>query len=129
MLRFALELHQVHHIDHSYFQVRQIFTQYGYGREGFQRRRVTAAGHYHIRFLALVVACPLPNADALCAMPDRGIHIQPLRPRMLGGDHHVDIIFAAQAMVDTDSRQFASAEGKGAQIGLFISDMIQKAGS
>ena len=34
---------------------------------------------------------PIANADAFCAMHDGLIHSQPLRQRVLSGNHHVDL--------------------------------------
>jgi hypothetical protein len=39
--------------------------------------------HDHFGRSALVIAVPLPDADALGAMLDCGIHCQPLRPGCL----------------------------------------------
>ena len=43
-----LQLHQIHDIDHSYFQVGQMLAHDGDGGERFQRRHVATAGHDHV---------------------------------------------------------------------------------
>jgi hypothetical protein len=69
------------------------------------------------------------DADALAAMPDRGIHRKPLRRRMLAGDHHVDVVAAAQAVIHHDSRQLASG-GRYTRtiLGLLVHDVIDETG-
>ena len=48
---------------------------------------------------AVVVAGPGPDAYARRAVPHRGVHVQPLRGRVLAGHHHVHVMAAPQAMV------------------------------
>jgi hypothetical protein len=68
-------------------------------RQRFERGHVTAAGHDHIRLSALVVAGPRPDAEARGAVLDGGVHVEPLRGRLLAGDNHVYVVATAQAMV------------------------------
>ena len=100
MLTGRLQLHQIDHVDHADFQVRQMFTKNGDGGQNLERRRVSATGHYHIRLGALVVARPLPDADAFGAMHDCRFHREPLRQRVFARNHDVDIVPAAQAVVE-----------------------------
>ena len=124
MLCAGLQLHQVNHIDHPYFQIRQIFPQYGYSCKGFQRRSVAAAGHYDIRFIAPVIACPPPYTDALSTMSDRSFHIQPLWPGVFGCYNHIYIISASQTMVDNRKQAISVRRKVNAHnIGFFIRDM------
>src|ERR1039457_1073303 len=60
---------------------------------------VATAGHDHVGRNALVVAGPLPDANALGAVLDGGVHRQPLRRRVFACDHDVDVMAAAQAVV------------------------------
>ena len=73
---------------------------------------VARARHDHVRLAALVVAGPVPDADALGAMLDRRIHVEKLQMRLLVGDDDVDVVGAAQAMIG-DAQQ---AVGVGRQI-------------
>ncbi len=99
VLGLRLQPHQVDHVDHPDLQLRQVLAQDRDRRERLQRRHVAAAGHDHVGRDALVVAGPLPDADALGAMLDRGVHREPLRRRVLARDHDVDVVAAAQAVV------------------------------
>jgi len=63
------------------------------------RGRIPAAGHDDIRFAVLVVAGPLPDADAFRAMHDGGLHRQPLREGVFACHHHIDVMPASQAVI------------------------------
>ena len=64
-----------------------------------ERGHVAAAGHHHVGLAALVVAGPLPDADAGGAVLDGRVHVEPLQRGLLAGDDHVDVVAAAQAVV------------------------------
>ena len=100
MLALRLQLHQVDDVDHPDLQIGQMLAKDRDGRQNLERRRVAAAGHHDVRLAALVVAGPLPDADAFRAMHDRRVHGQPLRQRVLAGHHHVDVVPAAQAVIE-----------------------------
>ena len=124
-LRF--QLHQVHDVDDANFQVRQMLAQDGDGGERLQRGHVATAGHDHIGCSALVVAGPMPDADAFGAMLDGGVHGQPLRRLIFARDHNVDVVAAAQAMIPDGEqavgirRQIDAHDG-----GFFIHDVINE---
>ena len=99
VLGLRLQLHQVDDVDHADLQLRQVLAQNGDGGQRLQRGHVAAAGHDDVRRAALVVAGPLPDADALGAVLDGGVHRQPLRRRVFAGDHDVDVVAAAQAVI------------------------------
>ena len=99
MLRVGLELHQIHHIYHAELQLRQLLTQDADGSQRFQRGCVAAAGHDHIRLLALIVGGPAPDADALCAVLHRLLHGQPLLAGVLAGHNDIHIVAALDAVV------------------------------
>ena len=48
----------------------------------------------------LIVARPLPDTDAFGAMHHRGVHGQPLRERVFTGHDDVDVVPAAQAVIE-----------------------------
>src|ERR1700691_2329359 len=101
----------------------------GDGCKNFQRRSVTAAGHYHIRLGILVVASPLPDANSFRAMNNSGVHGQPLRQGMLSCNHDVDVIPTTQAVIE--NRQQAVGVGwkiHAHDIGLLVDDMVEKSG-
>ena len=99
MLGLRLQLHEVHDIDHPDLQLRKLLPENRYGGESLQRRHIPAAGHDHIRRLTLIVAGPRPGADARSTMPGGSVHRQPLRCRVLAGNHDIDILPTPQAMV------------------------------
>ena len=47
----------------------------------------------------LIVAGPFPDADALGAVRDGGVHVQVLKMQLLVGDDHIDVVLAPQAVV------------------------------
>ena len=129
MLAGGLQLHQIDDIDHPDLQIGQMLAKDRNRGQDLQRRRVAAAGHHHVRLGVLVVAGPLPDADAFRAMHDRRVHRQPLRQRVLAGDHHVDVVPAAQAVIE--DRQQAVGIGRQVDahdVGLLVDDVVEEAG-
>ncbi len=98
-------------------------------RQHLQRRRIAATGHYHVGLTVLIVAGPLPDAEAFRAMHDGFVHAQPLRQSVFAGHHHVDVVPAAQAVID--HRQQAIRIGRQVNpddIGLLVDHVVKKAG-
>ena len=60
-----LQPHQIDDVDDADFHLRQVLAQDRDRGEHLQGRRVAAAGHHDVGFRALIVARPLPDADAL----------------------------------------------------------------
>ena len=75
---FALQGHQIHDIDHSDLQTRKVLSKYGNGSEDLQRRCISATRHDHIRLGVLIVARPLPDANALRTMHNSRFDAEPL---------------------------------------------------
>src|SRR5271156_2637319 len=98
MLRTGLQLHQIDHVHYPNLELRQMHPQDGNGRQDLEGRGITATGHSHVWLAALIIAGPLPNADALGAMDDRRVHGEPLGKRVFAGDYYVDVIAASQTM-------------------------------
>ena len=73
--------------------------QDGRGGQHLEGGRVTATGQDHVGVDVLVVAGPVPDADALGAVHDGLVHGQPLGHGALAGHHHVHVVAAAQAVV------------------------------
>src|SRR5690606_8843500 len=111
---FLLRRHaeQVHHIDEADLQVRNIFPQQGGGGQGLLGGDIAAARHHQVGFRALVVAGPVPDADALGAVDDGGVHVEKLQVVLLVADDHIDVVVAAQAVVGGGQQ----AVGVGGQI-------------
>jgi len=99
------------------------------GGQNLQRGRIAAAGHHHVRLGALVVARPLPDADAFGAMHDGGVHGQPLREGVFAGDDNVDVMSAAQAMIENGEQTVrVRRQINTHDVGLLIDDVVQEAG-
>ena len=106
-----------------------MLAQDGDGGQRLQRGHVAAAGHDHVGRDGLVVAGPLPDADALGAMLDGGVHRQPLRRRVLARDHDVDVMAAAQAVVHHRQQAVGIRRQVDAHdIGLLVHDVVDEAG-
>ena len=129
VLARRLELHQVHDVDDAHLQLRQVLAQQLDGGQRLQRRHVAAAGHDHVRLAALVVAGPLPDAEAGGAVLDRLVHRQPLRRRLLAGHDHVDVVAAAQAVVGhAQQRVGVRRQVDADDLGLLVDDVVDEAG-
>ncbi len=128
VLARRLQLHQIHNIDHPDFQFGQMLAQDGNGGQNLQRRCVSATGHHYVRFGgSLVVAGPLPDANSLCAMHHRLVHGQPLREGVFARHHDVDVIPAAQAVIE--NRQQAVGVGRKVNphdVRFLVDDMVEK---
>ena len=129
MLPVGLELHQVHHIDHTDLQLREVVVEDGDGGQGLQGGSVAAAGHDHVGLHAPVVGGPLPDADALGAVLHRLVHGEPLGPGVLGGDQDIDVVPALDAVVKA-AEQAVGVRGQVEphHIRLFIGHMVQETG-
>src|SRR5260370_20297025 len=99
MVRGWVELEQVDHVDEKDLQVGKLLAKQLRCRKGLLGRYITGRSHDQVRLPILVVARPVPNADALGAMLDRGFHIQILKMQLLVGNDHVDIVLAPQAVI------------------------------
>lgn len=67
--------------------------------ERFVRRDVSARCHDNIRLLAVVIACPFPDADALCAVSNSLIHCKILQVLLFVSNNDIDVVFTTEAMV------------------------------
>ena len=99
------------------------------GGQGLQRRHVAAARHHHVRLAALIVARPLPDADAGGAVLDGGVHVEPLRRGLLAGDDDVHVVAAAQAVVGhREQRVRIGRQIDADDLRLLVHDVIDEAG-
>ena len=97
-------------------------------RQRLQRRHVAAAGHHDVGLAALVVGGPFPNAEAGSAMLDGLVHREPLRRRLLAGDHDVDVVAAAQAVIGHRQQAVGIRRQVDADdLGLLVDDMVDEA--
>ena len=128
VLGLRLQFHQVDDIHHPDFQLRQMRAKERDRREGLQRGHVAATGHDHIGLPARVVARPRPDPDPGGAVGGGRIHGQPLRRGMFAGDHDVDVMPAAQAVVhDGEQTVGVGRQVNPDDLGLFVHDVVDKA--
>src|SRR5512133_309238 len=99
VLTLWLQFHQIDNIDDADLQRRKMLAEEIYGSQRFQRWYVSATRHHDVWFCSFIIARPFPDSDASRAMFDRLVHRQPLRGRLFAGDHDVDIVAAAQAVI------------------------------
>ena len=99
MFGAGLQLEQIDHIDEADLDVGELLAQQHGCGQSFQRRDVAGRGHDHVGLAALVVAGPIPNADAFGAVRDGRVHGHVLQMQLLVADDHVDVVLAAQAVV------------------------------
>ena len=92
MLGVGLQPEQIDDVDEADLQVGEFLAQDGDRGEGFHGRDVAGAGHDDIGLDAVVGARPVPDADALGAVVDRGVHVEVDEMRLLVGDDDVDVI-------------------------------------
>ena len=109
-------------------QLRQVLAQQRRRRQRLERRHVAGAGQHDVGLAALVVARPVPDADAARAVRDRLVHRQVVERRLLAGHDHVDVVAAAQAVVG--HRQQAVGVGRQVDahdLGLLVDDVVDEA--
>src|SRR5690606_20491013 len=85
--------------DEADLQVGEMFPQQGGGGQGLLGGDVTTAGHHQVGLRPLVVAGPVPDADALGAVDDGGVHVEKLQLVLFVADDHIDVVVAAQTVV------------------------------
>src|SRR5579864_1242885 len=95
MLARGLQFEEINHINESDLEVRKFLTQQRGRRQGLLRWNVSGGSHHEIRLAALVIAGPIPNANALGAMDDGLLHIQKLQVLLLVAHDHIYVILAA----------------------------------
>ena len=127
VLALGLQAHQVDDVDHAHAQLGQVLAQQRRGGDRLERRDVAGAGQHDVGLGAVVVARPLPDAEAAGAVRDRLVHRQVVQRRLLAGHDHVDVVARAQAVVG-DRQQ---AVGVGRQVdaddlGLLVDDVVDE---
>jgi hypothetical protein len=93
------QLEQVDDVDEAHFHVREVLAQESGCREGFLGHDVSARGDDDVGLFAVVVGRPVPNANALGAVGDGGVHVEELDVVLLVGDDDVDVVGGAEAVV------------------------------
>ena len=75
----------------------------------------------------MLAHCQIP--DSFGAMGNRGVHGQPLRERMLARHYHVDVIPAAQAMIENRQQTISvRRQVHTHDIGLFVDHVVYETG-
>ena len=90
-----LQLEQVDDVDETDFDFGKVLPEQGGRRQGLHGRDVARAGHHHVGFIPLVVAGPIPDPNALGAVPDGVIPGQVLEMKLLIRNDDVDIVRTA----------------------------------
>ena len=130
MFSAGQQFEEVHDVDDPDLHVGEVLPHQGGGGQTFYRRHVAAARHHHVGLGPLVVAGPVPDAQALGTVGDRRLHVQVLHVLgLLVGDDDVDVVLAAEAVV-ADREQ---AVGVGRQVdahdaGALIRHHVEEAG-
>jgi len=128
VLARRLQPHQVDDVDHTHPQLGEVLTQQVHRGEGLQRRYVAGAGQHDVG-PAVVVAGPVPDADASRAVQHAVGHRQPVRLRVLAGDDHVDVVAAAQAVVHHGQQRVGvRRQVDPDHLGLLVHDVVDEAG-
>jgi len=94
-----LQLEQVDNIYETDLDVRKFLAEQDGGSQRLLRRYIASRSHNEVGLTALVVAGPIPDADALRAMGNRCIHIQVLQVQLFVGNDHIDVVLAAKTMI------------------------------
>ena len=129
VLGLRLQLHQIDDVHHADPEFRQVLAQDGDGGERLERGHIATAGHNHIRCNALVVAGPLPDADALGTVRDGLVHGQPLRRRVFTRDDDVDVMAAAQAVIHHRKKAIGIRRKVNPHdLGLLVHDIVDETG-
>src|SRR6187402_1078115 len=68
--------------------------------ERLEGGNVAATRHDKVWRPVAIIASPIPNADAGCTVTEGCIHREPLRGWMLACNYNIDVMPAAQAMID-----------------------------
>src|SRR5208337_1051857 len=99
MFRAWLQLEQVNDIDESDSEVREALPEQRCRSQRLLSWDVAGCGKYNVGFLGFVITGPIPDANAFCAVSNRGIDVQVLQMPLFVRDNDVDVVFRAQAMI------------------------------
>src|SRR5215467_15860825 len=129
MFAGRLQLEQVDHVDESDLEIRKLSAQKRYGSKRLLSRNIASRSDNGVWLTRFVVAGPIPNADTLGAVGDRGVHIEVLQVLLFVADDHVDVVLAAQAMIgDGEQSIHIRRQVDSRDIGAFVDDDVKKAG-
>src|SRR5215469_9238423 len=99
MFRAWLQLEQVYNVNEPDLEVWKIGAEHSSRSQRFLSGNISRRYQHHIGLRSLVVAGPIPYANAFGAVPDRGVHVHVLQVQLLIADNHVDVVLAAQTVV------------------------------
>ena len=99
MLCVRHQLEQIHHVCEPHLDVGQVLAKQSSRRQGLHRRAVAATRHDDVWFDTLVVARPVPDPGAFCAVFDRRFDIEVLEVHLLVRDYDIGIVHALQTVV------------------------------
>src|SRR5689334_15749999 len=99
MFGFGHQAEEIDDVDEANLQVGAVLAQNGGGGEGFRGGNIASAGDDDIGLGAGIGGGPVPDADALRAVPDGLVYAEVLKVGRLVGDDDVDVVSAAQAVI------------------------------
>ena len=129
VLRAGLQLEQVDHIDETDLEIGKVCPQQRDRGQRFLSGNVAGGCQHHVGFAALVVAGPIPNADALGAVSDGCIHVHVLKMHLFVGDNYVDVVLAPQTMIG-DRKKGVDVRRKidAGHLGALVHDHVEETG-
>src|ERR1700727_3055039 len=99
MLSLRHEAEKIHNIYESYLQIGEMLPQDCDRCEGLHGRDVACTSHHDVWIFTVVARCPVPDADALCAVGDCIFHGEVLQMLLLVRDDHVEVIPRPKAVL------------------------------
>src|SRR5271157_4297056 len=99
MFRAGLKFEKIDDVDEADLQVGELLPKQHRCGQRFLRRYIPRGGEDDIRLATLVVPRPVPNADALGAVLNGGIHIEVLKMQLLVGDDYINIVLTPEAVI------------------------------
>src|SRR5215472_2117354 len=99
VFRARLQLEKINDIDESDSELREALSEERGRSQSFLGRDVAGYSKDNIRLVAFIIAGPIPDTYAFCAMRNRSIHIEVLQMLLFVRDNDVDVVFGSQAMI------------------------------
>src|SRR5260370_12900933 len=99
MLGAGNQPEKIDHVYKSHLHLGYVLSKQSCSGQRLHCWAIAATRHDYIGLSALVVARPIPNANAFRAMLDCGFHVQVLKMHLLVRNYDVDVVNALQAVI------------------------------
>src|SRR5271157_3950575 len=99
MLRARLEFEKVDHVNEPDLDIGELLAQQSRRGQSLLRGDVAGRRENYVGFAALIVACPVPDPDALRTVLDCRFHIEVLEVELFIRDDNINVVLASEAMV------------------------------